>query len=359
MIMGVRKERVYECSHIIKFDREYFRLLADKESNITEKIKELFLGDKNMKFDVVLSNPPYNDTDETGSSKSINTYFVELATKLSNRYILFIMPDRWFVSPDKLNSECRKSLIGKIKYMRDFDDTDTIFEGTSIRGGVSYWLYDKEYNGDMIYEDNRGSINVRHNEKFMCKSTQSNILYNHVKDIAEQYMDADFISTSFFGLKRSACGSMINTDEYNIKLISSGDDTYLSIDDIPKNREYVKFYKVAIPYSAMNPKPFILMPNEICTLTYLIIRFFNSYDEASNCKKYFETNFFKVLFNGLKTKLGSTKENFMCIPMQDFSSTSDIDWSQDICNIDIQLYKKYGLSEDEIKYIESTIKPME
>lgn len=353
------KQRVYECHNIIKFDKEYIKILKLDSNGMAEKIKEIFLGDKTMKFDTVISNPPYNDTDSTGSSKSISSLFVDLATKITNRYILFIMPDRWFVSPDKLNRECRKALIGKIKYMRDYDDNKEVFSGVSIAGGVSYWLYDKQYDGEMLYEDNFGSINVKHNERFMCKSTPSNILYNHVKNTNSEFMDADYIATSFFGLKREYRGNVIKTDECNIKLVSSGEESYLSIDDIPQNKEYIGWYKVVVPYSSMNPKPFILKPNEICTLTYLIVRLFNNKDEAVNCKKYLETNFFKTLFKGLKTKLGSTKENFMCIPLQDFTSTSDIDWSQSLQNIDQQLYKKYNLSDEEINYIEKTIKPMD
>lgn len=166
-------------------------------------------------------------------------------------------------------------------------------------------------------------------------------------------MDADYISTSFFGLTRNASGNVIQTHGYDITLKSSGDDTYLTLDDVPRHKEFVSKYKVAIPYSAMNPKPFIMMPNEICTLTYLIVRFFNTQTEAENCKKYLETNFFKTLFNRLKTKLGSTKENFMCIPLQDFTVTSNIDWSKSLHDIDIQLYQYYGLSNSEITQIEN------
>ena len=239
--------------------------------------------------------------------------------------------------------------------MRDFDNADEIFEGTKIAGGVSYFLYDKQYDGEMVYEDNRGRIRVKHTAKFMCKSIQSNLLYNRVKEIAKEYMDADFISTSFFGLTRDAVGNEVKTERSNIRLKSSGNDTFMNINDIPKNKEYAALYKVAIPYSAMNPKPFILMPNEICTLTYLVVRFFDNITEAENCKKYFETDFFKVLFGGLKTKLGSTKENFACIPVQDFTNQSDIDWSQSVADVNKQLYEKYNLTAEEINIIEKSV----
>lgn len=353
----VAKERAYSCPNIIKAPDNYIAGLLTETKEHIEKENE---GTNKMKFDVIIGNPPYNDTDETGSSKSINTLFVDAAINLNAKYMVYIMPDRWFVSPDSLNAHCRKILAGKIRYLRDFNDTDVLFDGVSIRGGVSYFLYDKDYNGQMIYEDNTGKVNVRHDSNLMCKSCRSNILYNHVKAITKEYMNAEWISTSFFGLTRNASGSVIQTDDLDITLKSSKEDTYMNIKDIPRHKEYAGLYKVAIPYSAMSPRPFILMPNEICTLTYIIIRFFNNIDEAQNCKKYMETNFFKTLFNGLKTKLGTTKENLMCIPLQDFhpielqkcADNEKIDWSKSLEDIDKQLYAKYKITDkDEIDFI--------
>lgn len=343
-----------------QYGKKNIRMIEDLQSIVKDSDSERFRKavEENfgkMKFDLVIGNPPYNDTNSTGSSKSVNTYFVKRGASITKRYMAFIMPDRWFVSSDALNSECRRNMIGKIRYMRDFDNADEIFEGTKIAGGVSYFLYDKQYDGEMVYEDNRGQIRVKHTAKFMCKSIQSNLLYNRVKEIAKEYMDADFISTSFFGLTRDAVGNAVKTERSNIRLKSSGNDTFMNINDIPKNKQYAALYKVVIPYSAMNPKPFILMPNEICTLTYLVVRFFDNITEAENCKKYFETDFFKVLFGGLKTKLGSTKENFACIPVQDFTNQSDIDWSQSVADVNKQLYEKYNLTAEEINIIEKSV----
>lgn len=364
----IAKERAYSCPNIIEASNDYIaKLMQETVARISnkKKINELE-KDIEMKYDVIIGNPPYNDTDETGSSKSINTLFVDTGIALGAKYITYIMPDRWFLSPDKLNAHCRESLVGKIKYLRDFNDNEIPFEGVSIAGGVSYFLYDRDYDGEMKYVDSTGEVNVRHNSKLMCKSCKGNMLYNNVKNIATRYMDAKWISTSFFGLTRSARGHITKTDENNITLKSSGNDTYISLNDIPRNGQYAQYYKVAIPYSAMEPEPFILMPNEICTLTYLIIGIFKTIEEAQSCEKYFRTNFVKILFSAVKTKLGTTKENLMCIPIQDFKpinlqtcpENEKIDWSQSIENIDKQLYKKYKLTEDEITYIEKEVRPV-
>lgn len=358
----VAKERAYNCPNIVKASDNYItKLMRETVEHINnkKKINELE-KDTEMKFDVIIGNPPYNDTDETGSSKSINTLFVDKAINLNAKYITYIMPDRWFLSPDKLNTHCRESLVGKIRYLRDFNDNEIPFKGVSIAGGVSYFLYDRDYDGEMKYVDSTGEVNVRHSSKLMCKSCKGNMLYNNVKKIATKYMDAKWISTSFFGLTRSTRGSVIQTDENNITLKSSGNDTYMSLSDIPRNGQYAQYYKVAIPYSAMEPEPFILMPNEICTLTYLIIGIFKTLEEAQNCEKYFTTNFVKTLFSAVKTKLGTTKENLMCIPLQDFKPVNlqtctdkeKIDWSKSIADIDKQLYTKYKITDtDELDFI--------
>ena len=102
----------------------------------------------------------------------------------------------------------------------------------------------------------------------------------------------------------------------------------------------------------------ILKPNEACSDTYLVIGNFNTIDEAVNCDKYLCSKFARLLvLMRLKSTIMSPKV-FTDVPLQDFTSSSDIDWTQSIQDIDKQLYKKYNLSKEEIDYIERTIKPM-
>ena len=109
----------------------------------------------------------------------------------------------------------------------------------------------------------------------------------------------------------------------------------------------------------MLSKPFILNMNEVCTMSYLVISNSNNEKHELIVRAYMMTKFARVLI--LPTIVGGislTSKNFIFVPIQDFSDNSDIDWSKSIDDIDKQLYKKYSLTEDEIVYIESTIKPM-
>lgn len=335
----------------LKYPDDYVCDMDGKNSNtLRGAIAKAFnLRENEMKFEVVIGNPPYNDTDKTGSSESISALFVELGRVIDAKYISFIMPCRWFASVDSLNRQCRESMVGKLKYLRDFKDASCLFKNVNIAGGVSYFLYDRDYNGNMVYEDETGRIETIHNNEFMCRGVVSNMLFNHVKNKETAFMNEKWISTSFFGLKRSSRGRSIKTETDNIRLRSSGELTFISLNDIKNNKDAVDKYKVAIPYSSMTINPLVLEPNEVCTLTYLVVRLFGNKVEAENCKKYLETKFVKILFNGLKSKLGTTKENLQLIPLQDFTSNSDIDWEQSISEIDEQLYKKYGLTEKEIE----------
>lgn len=144
------------------------------------------------------------------------------------------------------------------------------------------------------------------------------------------------------------------------------DVDYIAKDDIPKGHEYIDLYKVICPYKISKKsltsfeKAEILYPKYICTEGWAVVGAFSSIAEASNCIKYLNSRLFKFLCyifcsNGMTAV---TKVLLSHVPLQDFTSNSDIDWSQSITDIDQQLYKKYNLTEEEIAYIEQTIKPM-
>ena len=103
----------------------------------------------------------------------------------------------------------------------------------------------------------------------------------------------------------------------------------------------------------------MLEPNEICTETYLVVDAFDTKEEAVSLNKYLRSRIVRFLISILASTQHLSKEKFALVPLQDFTSTSDIDWSQSIADIDRQLYAKYGLSDEEIAFIEKMIKPME
>lgn len=108
------------------------------------------------------------------------------------------------------------------------------------------------------------------------------------------------------------------------------------------------------------PKTMRILPiGQACSVTYLCIGATNNKDNAENLLKYIKTRFVRFLIKQAISGINISSKSFMFVPLQDFTSSSDIDWSQSIADIDKKLYEKYNLTDDEISYIESTIKPMD
>lgn len=343
-----------------------------KVISFKERLAGLF-GRTEMNFDVIVGNPPYQETTGGGNNGGLPLYqyFVKKAYELTSRYSSMIIPCRWYTeSQDNKYTGIRDILLSKnTREIHDFESNEYLFKGVYIAGGVCYYLSDKQYTGkcnfynhydDLKYVDSidLGSIKtlIRHKEMrdVVCK----------VESHKETTLDTQVSNTAPFGFKRAYRGSTCRTDREDIRLISSDYDTFVSINDISKNRELVSKYNVYVGYNqTFNNGELssvgILKPNEVCTLTYILVGNFECLADAENCEKYIKTRFVRALIREVTSTLGVTAKNYRLVPVQNFTSSSDIDWSQSITDIDRQLYKKYNLTSDEIDYIEKTIKPME
>ena len=141
---------------------------------------------------------------------------------------------------------------------------------------------------------------------------------------------------------------------------------YLPYDyPIPAGRETIGKWKVFVPYAygcgaigETIPTPILGTPIQICTETYLRIGSFDTEYEARSFLSYLKTKFFRAMVGILKTTQHSTT-TYKNVPLQDFTSSSDIDWNKSIHEIDLQLYKKYNLSDEEIDFIETRVREME
>ncbi len=166
--------------------------------------------------------------------------------------------------------------------------------------------------------------------------------------------------------------SKIQTDRYSVKLIGSkGRYAWVQPGDISNNYNWLRYYKVALNQamsggcrtdsngrSQVLSTPFVLLPNEICTQTYLIAGISDSEEIAKNIIKYYKTKFVRALILSTLTSKSLNPDSFQFVPIQNFKSESDIDWTQSVEDIDKQLYGKYSLFLEEIDYIENTIKSM-
>ena len=173
----------------------------------------------------------------------------------------------------------------------------------------------------------------------------------------KKFIDNTIFSQNMFGLDTNYIGK---AGDISVKTSRGITDSIVK-GDIKKGVEYINKYKVitgSMNTTSIINKPEILDTKTICTRTYTILGIYETYESADIVKKYFMTKFVRALIDLTLNNQMVSHDNYKYIPLQDFTSSSDIDWSQSIADIDKQLYKKYNLSEEEIAYIEKTIKPM-
>jgi len=332
----------------------------------TDNPKEIF----DMKFDVIVGNPPYQMSDGGfgKSAKPIYHEFVKQAKKLNPRYLTMIIPARWYAGGKGLD-EFRKEMLNddKMAEIHDFPETSDCFPGLNIRGGVCYFLWSKEHSGDCkITTHKSNKIGTSVIRPLLEKNTDVFIRYNEAISVlrkVRKFNEESFIklvsSRKPFGLATNFKDFKLKkSDEANIKLYRFGDNGYISKNQIEKNIELLNQYKILVPKAspggdsyphAILSKPIISVPQSCCTETYIVIGSFKSEQIAKNVTTYISTRFFRFLILLTKSTQDVAKKVYTFVPIQDFNES----WN------DEKLYKKYGLDEDEINFIESMIRPME
>jgi len=331
----------------------------------TFKPEEIF----NMKFDVIISNPPYqlNDGGAGASAKPIYNLFVEQAKKLNPRFLTMIIPSRWFAGGKGLD-DFRRDMLTDRRIVRivDYVNAKDCFSGISLGGGVCYFLWDRDNPGKCYYtniHDGKESSSVRDLDEFdvFVRYNEAVSIIHKVASKNEKKV-SEFISTrNPFGLSSSVRGDS-QKQSLAIKVYSSAGTGYISRDMISQGKDNIEKYKILISKvtseHAGEPdksgmfkvisRALVLAPNEVCTDSYLIAFPTNNKTEAENFYLYLCTKFFRFLLLQSITSINLSKDKFSFIPMQDFSKP----WTDD------ELYDKYGITDEEIEFIESLIRPM-
>ena len=345
---------------------------TEKESHAYEFI-HLDTPEKifNMKFDVIISNPPYQLSDGGGTGSSampIYQYFVEQDKKLQPRYIVMITPSRWFAGGKGLD-DFRDEMLNdnRLREIHDFPNASDCFPGVEIKGGVCYFLWDRDNPGlCKVSTHESGSITSQMSRKLLEEGNDIFIRYNQAISIFNKVSKRQEKSFMDMVSVRRPFGFSSTFDDYfkecktnYIKIYGNKTIGYLPSDyPIPQNNDSVDLFKVFIssgygagegfPHQIIN-KPFIGEKHSCCTETYLQIGKFANIKTAENVISYIKTKFFRFLVMLKKNTQNGTRGVYQFVPMQDFSKP----WT------DEELYEKYGLSEEEINFIESMIKPME
>lgn len=361
------------------------RNIGKKEDSSYKTLEDLLKEEfgTDMKFDVVIGNPPYQESNggggNTDGGKALYQHFINSAYEIGKRYISMITKNSWYRTRDTGGNKgfdiMKSKMIqgGNLVSIVDYPKYHEVFP--SIGCSVSYFLADMQKT-ERSYEFVTVIDGKVENKFIMQDSVLRDIIRGkELSNIANKVNAVENMSE--FTLAKLAFGidttgisdcSLVSSDDYKIKLVANGDVNYIRKDSISKNKDKIELYKVictrAVSAWSGDKENVItsiglLKPNEICTGTYSVLFYTVDEKEAIAAEKYIKTKFVRELLRCTIDARGViSKTTFEYVPIQDFTDSSDIDWSQSIADIDKQLYKKYGLSQEEIDYIEYTIKPM-
>ena len=355
-----------------------------KKKDLTEQFKK---GEPlNMKFDVVIGNPPYQE-----GNYQIYTDFYVNAIRQAN-HVCLIFPTGW--QQFKTANGLKK--MNDIKIKRDnqivqIDNRQNVFEGVAGAEWTNIILWKRFYDNGLNGKQ-RILLEGKYQGEALLPVSKSDIEKpKEIFSIADKVGAFASEKISSIGSARKPYGfeadpidnpqkynltlSDTRTNHYNVRLFGNKNrkrsHTFIEKSKLIRESEMLESFKIFVPKAWGNmderkgylggafSEILIAKPFDACSEMYIEFGPFNDVSEAKNAKKYFYTKFFRAVFYKDKTSQNTARDTYRSVPLQNFTNNSDIDWSQSIAQIDQQLYKKYGLDEREIKFIEEKVRAME
>lgn len=368
-----------------RFFEDLVNQITHKQQNFLDKVKQgktywKSNNNDNMKFNAIVGNPPYQEMDGGAgvSAKPVYNHFVSISKKIKPNYISMITPSRWFAGGKGLD-EFREEMLqdNRLSKIVDFVNAKDCFPNTSIGGGINYFLWDSNHKAECDFSYMHDGIKDTMHRKLNEFSIF--IRYNKAVEIIHKTNKKDEAKLSLIVSSRNPFGFSSNKRgksqkfENCISLYSSAGMSYIPAKEVDGSNQYLQTYKIMISKvtseHAGEPdkngmfkilsRTELINPTEVCTDSYLVIGSFKKKEDAVSLLKYLKSKFSRFLLLQAVTSINLSKDKFDFIPHQNFTANSDIDWSKSIPEIDKQLYVKYGLTKEEIGFVESMIKPME
>lgn len=336
-------------------------------------------NNNDMKFNAIVGNPPYQVTAESGNrSLPVYNHFIQISKNVNPDYISLVVPSRWMSGGLGL-TEFRQSMLEdkRLNRMTDYPDSNQIFPGVEVKGGICYFLWNSNHDGKCEVTTIRGE-NVygpvkRQLDKFdiLVRDGLSVVILDKILEVDEESIISILSVDKEFGWTSNFDAFEKNKVDGYIPLhyITKGNRQtgWINRNGITKSAHLIDKYKVLIPKAGSDGgkkipdvvlgKPLIADNPSVCTQSYLFF-FVDSKEESIAIEIYLKSKFLRFLVSLRKMTQDATKSTYTWVPLQDFTANSDINWSKTIPEIDQQLYKKYQLSAEEVAFIESMIKPM-
>lgn len=366
--------------------------LKNKPENFISKVSKTNYwkkdGNEDMKFDAIVGNPPYQimATGNANGSDPIYHLFIDAACKLGEK-VSFIHPARFLFNAGKTPKDWNEKMLNDEHYkvVQYWANSGDVFPTVDIKGGVAVTYWDKNKTFEKIgtfvaYDELRTILEKVKAKDFAMFSelVYGRDLYRLTDKLYEENPWAENRQSK--GHKYDIGSNVFDTfPELFYEEKPNDDYDYAKIFGREKNNRILKWIKksyVKVPdnfdsYKIFIPKangtgaigevlstPIVGEPIVGSTTTFLSVGKFNTQDEAENCMKYIKTKFARAMLGTLKVTQDNPRETWLNVPLQDFTANSDIDWSKSVPEIDKQLYKKYGLSAEEIAFIESKVREM-
>ena len=333
-------------------------------------------------FDVIIGNPPYQLSDGGFGTSAVPIYqkFVEQAKNLEPRFLTMVVPARWFAGGRGLD-DFRESMLndGRLREIYDFPDSNDVFPGTQIKGGICFFLWNR---------DSAGTVRVTNHDKGRVVSIVERTLLEQGADVFIRYNSGVSILKAVMRVENGTAkgdvavalpspkqfSSMVSSlkpfgfrtffkgkerqGKSDVIVYQNGGIGYTPRKDVLVGTDLIDQWKVYIPRAGSGSdafphpivgRPFVGEPGSICTETYLCIGPLKSKSEAENVCSYLRTRLVRFLILLHKPSQDASRAVYTFVPKQDFSEN----WT------DVKLYKKYRITKDEIAFIESMIRPME